>query len=315
MAAADAQPIRPEDEGSTAEVATDLGQVGYLVVGHVTVDVFEKRFILGGSATYSALAAQRLGMSVGVLTSADFEPLLLDTLVGRDNMLLPETPIRVLRVPTQTTTCYVNEYDEDGRRQLLLGRAEDLRPAHVPEEWRTASVVHLAPLNQEVDPSLLSTFSAGLLMVTPQGWMRGWDAEGVVHAVPWQHAEAALDRADVAIFSVDDVPDPALRARYVERGRLVVITENRRGCLVHERGKPPWRSHAFRPAREVDPTGCGDVFASAFAVQYHRTGNPRVAADFANCAASFAIEKRAWQGIPTAEAVATRLKRGKRRGV
>jgi sugar/nucleoside kinase (ribokinase family) len=176
-------------------------------------------------------------------------------------------------------------------------------------------VVHLAPLNQEVDPALLTAFSGGLLMVTPQGWMRGWDDEGVVHAVPWAHAEAALARADVAVFSVDDVPDPALRARYVDRGRLVVVTENRRGCLVYERGKQPWRSHAFRPAREVDPTGAGDVFAAAFAVQYHRTGNPRRAADFANCAASFALEKRAWQGVPTAEAVADRLRRGKRRGV
>lgn len=321
MAAADADAIQLEDGASLAgdeassEIATDLGQVEYLVVGHVTVDLFEKRFILGGSATYSALTAHRLGMRVGVLTSADFEPLLLDTLVGRDNFRQPESPIRVLRLPTQTTTCYVNEYDETGRRQLLLGRAEDLRPAHVPEEWRTASVVHLAPLNQEVDPALLDTFSAGLLMVTPQGWMRGWDEEGVVHAVPWVHAEAALARADVAIFSVDDVPDPLLRQRYVERAKLVVITENRRGCVVYERGKEPWRSHAFRPARETDPTGAGDVFAASFAVQYHRTGNPRTAADFANCVASFALEKRAWQSIPTAEAVADRLRRGKRRGV
>src|SRR5687768_3646459 len=127
MAAADADAIQPEGGASLAgdeassEIATDLGPVEYLVVGHVTVDLFEKRFILGGSATYSALTAHRLGMSVGVLTSADFEPLLMDTLVGRDNFLQPESPIRVLRLPTQTTTCYVNEYDEHGRRQLLLG--------------------------------------------------------------------------------------------------------------------------------------------------------------------------------------------------
>jgi sugar/nucleoside kinase (ribokinase family) len=299
---------------ATPETATDLGQVDYFIVGHVAIDLYERRTLLGGSSTYSALTAQRLGRSVGVLTSADFEPLLMETLIGRDRFHEAAAPIRILRVPTQTTTCYVNQYTDDGRRQLLLDRAADLRPVHVPEEWRSASVVHLAPLNQEVDPALLDAFSGGLLLVTPQGWMRGWDEEGVVHAVPWAHAEAALARADVTIFSIDDLPDPNLRARYIERGRLVIVTENRRGCVVFERGKAPWRSHAFRPARESDPTGCGDVFAAAYAVQYQKTGDARVAADFANCVASFALEKRAWNSIPSPEAVADRLKRGKRRG-
>jgi len=303
------------DESTASKVATDLGQVEYLVVGHVAVDLYEKRYILGGSATYSALTAHRLGMGVGVLTSADFEPLIVDTLIGRTNLLQAETPIRILRVPAQATTCYVNVYDEHRRRQLLLGRAADLRPEHVPNEWRSAAVVQLAPLNQEVDTALLDTFSGGLMVVAPQGWMRGWDEEGVVHPVPWANAEAALARADVTIFSIDDLPDPDLRQRYIDLGRMVVVTEHRRGCVVYERGKKPFRSHAFRPARETDPTGCGDVFATAFAVQYHRTGNPRAAADYANCVASFALEKRAWQSIPTAEAVADRLKRGKRRGV
>ncbi len=304
----------PLSDKGLAEIATDLGQVDYFIVGHVAIDLYERRTLLGGSSTYSALTAQRLGRSVGVLTSADFEPLLLDTLIGRDHFHDAAAPIRILRVPTQTTTCYVNQYTEDGRRQLLLDRAADLRPEHVPDEWRSSPVVHLAPLNQEVDPALLNAFSGGLLLVTPQGWMRGWNEEGVVHAVPWAYAEAALARADVTIFSIDDLPDPELRARYIAQGRLVIITENRRGCVVHERGKPPWRSHAFRPARESDPTGCGDVFAAAYAVQYQKTGDPRASADYANCVASFALEKRAWNSIPTAEAVADRLRRGKRRG-
>ncbi len=36
-------------------------------------------------------------------------------------------------------------------------------------------------------------------------------------------------------------------------------------------------------------------------------------ADYANCAASFVLEKRAWQGIPSREQVDERLRRGKRR--
>ncbi len=307
-------PRAGEGGSDVSEVRTDLGLVDYLAIGHISVDIFEKRYVLGGSASYAALTAQKLGQQVGVLTSADFEPLIIDTLIGRDRMLEPETPIRVIRVPTESTTCYVNEYDENGRTQYLLGRAADLLPVHVPDEWKKAPVVHLAPLAQEIDPGLLDTFPGSMMLITPQGWMRGWDKEGMVFPVEWEHAEAALARADVTIFSTDDVPVPALVARYVAMAKLVVVTENRRGCLVYERGKQPWRSHAFRPSRDFDPTGAGDVFASSFATHYHRTGNPRASADFANAAASFVLEKRAMNGIPTAEQIADRLKRGKRRG-
>jgi 1D-myo-inositol 3-kinase len=296
------------------EIFTDLGQVEYLTVGHICVDIFERRYILGGTASYAALTARKLGMQVGVLTSADFEPLIVDTLIGRDNMLEPQTQIRVIRVPTQTTTCYVNEYDDTGRTQFLLGRAADLLPAHVPKEWASAPVVHLAPLAQEIDAGLIDAFPSSMMLVTPQGWMRGWDQDRKVYPVEWQHAEAALARADVTIFSTEDVPLPSLREEYIRQAKLVIVTDGRRGCMVYERGKAPWRSHAFKPAREIDPTGCGDVFASSFAVQYHRTGNPRAAADYANATASFALEKKAWNGVPTPEQVADRLRRGKRRG-
>ena len=303
-----------EQDDGLSEIFTDLGQVEYLAVGHVTVDVFERRYILGGTASYAGLVAKRLGMQVGVLTSADFEPLIVDTLIGRDNMLDAQTQIRVIRVPTQTSTCYVNHYDEQGRTQFLLGRAADLLPVHVPKEWSSAPIVHLAPMAQEVDSGLLDAFTGSMMLVTPQGWMRGWDESRKVFPVAWENAEAALARADVTIFSTEDVPLPSLREQYIQQAKLVIVTDGRRGCTVYERGKAPWRSHAFKPAREIDPTGCGDVFAASFAVQYHRTGNPRAAADFANATASFALEKRAWTGIPTVEQVADRLKRGKRRG-
>jgi sugar/nucleoside kinase (ribokinase family) len=40
----------------------------------------------------------------------------------------------------------------------------------------------------------------------------------------------------------------------------------------------------------VDPTGAGDVFAAAFLVRYHESGNPLEAAAFAACAASCVVE-------------------------
>ena len=291
----------------------DRSGVDYLVVGHVCLDELGKQLLLGGSVTYAALTARNLGQRVGVLTSADFEPGLVEVLVGLDDFRTAATPIRVARLPAVATTCFVNTYEPSGRRQQIRAVAELLRAEHVPPEWRGASLVHLAPVAREVALDLVAAFPNALMGVTPQGWMRAWDEQGWVGAVAWEAAEFVLRRADVVIFSEEDVPGPALIPRYAEQARLLIITQHRDGALVFERGKPPWRSPAFRPAREVDPTGAGDVFAAGFLTHYRRTGDARASADYANCVASFVIEKRAWQGIPTAEQVADRLKRGKRR--
>ncbi len=288
--------------------------VEYLVVGHVCVDLLGKKRVLGGSATYAAITASRLGRRVGVLTSADFEPGIVDVLVGLEHLRTPATEIRVARLPAQATTSFVNVYESNHRRQQICSVAEVLRAEHVPPEWRDAPLVHLAPVAMEVGLDFVPAFPNALLGVTPQGWMRGWDEGGRVHAIAWEAADFVLDRADAVIFSEEDVPDPAVIPRYAERAKLLIVTEHRHGAVVYERGKAPWRSPAFRPAREFDPTGAGDVFAAGFLTAYARTGDARASADYANCVASFVLEKRGWEGIPTAEQVEERLKRGKRRG-
>jgi 1D-myo-inositol 3-kinase len=295
--------------------------VEYLVVGHVCLDLVgpegpgrPRPYVLGGSATYAALTARNLGQRVGVLTSADFEPGIVDALVGRENLRAAAADVRVARLPAEATTCFVNTYGPEGRRQRILAVAELLRAEHVPSAWRGSGVVHLAPVAMEVALDLVPLFRGALLGVTPQGWMRAWDEQGTVRAVPWDRdaADFVLGRADVVILSEEDLTDPSEIASYAERARLLVVTEHRDGAVVYERGKPPWRSPAFRPAREVDPTGAGDVFAAGFLTRYRRTGDARASADYANCVASFVIEQRAWHGIPSREQVEERLKRGAR---
>src|SRR5205823_13024511 len=67
-----------------------------------------------------------------------------------------------------------------------------------------------------------------------------------------------------------------------------------RGCDVYREGQPhPFHSPAFRSAIEADPTGAGDVFAAAFLWHLHQSGGDwQTAADWANCVASFVVEKR-----------------------
>src|SRR5206468_1034550 len=88
----------------------DRGTVEYLLLGHVTVDrLDERRVVLGGTATYAALTARNLGGRVGVHTSSAYEPGLIDTLGG----------VLVARIPSEFTSCFVNDYTAGKRRQTI----------------------------------------------------------------------------------------------------------------------------------------------------------------------------------------------------
>ena len=284
---------------------TQNGAVDYLILGHVTVDrLDERRVVLGGTATYAALAARNLGARVGVHTSASYEPGLVDTLYGT----------MVARIPSEYTTCFVNEYQDGHRHQTIESIAERLTYDQLLPEWRNPAIVHFGPLCQEVDASLVDRFPKSLIGITPQGWMRAWDEAGLVHQVDWAEAERVLARADVVVISVDDVAHPDVIRDWARKARTLVVTLADRGCDVYKQGEPePYHSPAFKPARETDPTGAGDVFAAAYFWHLHKSrGNWREAADWANCVASFVVEKRGVAGVPKLEEVEKRWRGGAR---
>jgi len=86
---------------------------------------------------------------------------------------------------------------------------------------------------------------------------------------------------------------------------LLVATDGRHGATLFQHGTTE-RFPAF-PASEVDPTGAGDVFAAAFLVHLYRHGDPRAAVQFANCVASFSVEREGITGIPTLAMVEERM--------
>ena len=62
--------------------------------------------------------------------------------------------------------------------------------------------------------------------------------------------------------------------------------------MVETQGPP-------RPANELDPTGAGDTFATAFVIRLLDTANPAQAARFAYVTASFGVEDFGHAGIPS----------------
>jgi 1D-myo-inositol 3-kinase len=290
-----------------AEGSDERGTVDYLVLGHVTVDrLDDRRVALGGTATYAALTARNMGARVGVHTSSAYEPGLIDTLGG----------VLVARIPAEYTSCFVNDYSSGKRRQTIESVAEKLTYEQILPEWRNPPVVHIGPLCQELDAHIVSRFPRSIVGVTPQGWMRQWDEDGLVRQVDWADAERVLQKADVVVISEDDVPDRSIIQHWASKARMLVVTLGERGCDVYRRGgSGAFHSPAFKSAAEVDPTGAGDVFAGAFLWHLHKSGGDwRTAADWANCVASFTVEKRGVAGVPKLGDVEQRWRTGTRLG-
>jgi len=268
----------------------------FLVIGHIVLDKVEEGYRLGGTAAYASLTARRLGLHAAVFTRTGPE---VDVSVA-----LPG--VETLSLPSPCTTIFVNTYTPSGRVQHLLSVAPAIPMNGLSDEWRRAPIVLLGPLDQEVDEAAAGAFPGALVGLSPQGWMRRWDASKRVWPMEWVGG-VALEYAQVMSLAEDDLPGRKLPQSWRSRPRILALTRGRDGSRLRCDGT--WYDVPAYPAREVDPTGAGDVYAAAFLVRYRETGDAPGAALFASCVASFSVEAPGLEGIPTRAQVEERMAR------
>jgi sugar/nucleoside kinase (ribokinase family) len=246
-------------------------RVDYLAIGHITKDLTATGSVIGGTVAYSGRTAQRLGCHTAVLTSAQHD---YDWHTALPN-------IQVKHIPAEHTSTFSNIYTENGRQQIIHAVAAPLTAADVPADWQRAPIVHLAPLTNEVEPEMIHLFSNSLVGLTPQGWLRHWDENGRVTPQPWPAAAHILPLAAAVIISEEDLLEDNMLAQYRAWSHLLIMTQGASGCTIFMGDDA---RHVPAPAvPEVEPTGAGDIFATAFLLRLEQTnGNPWEAARFAN---------------------------------
>jgi len=265
--------------------------VDYLMIGHVAHDLTPDGYRLGGTAAYSALAARALGLRVGMLTAS-----------GPETSLETLKDIPVISIESPQSTTFENIYTDDHRIQYLRGQATRIDFSNVPDVWQRSPIIHLGPIANEMDSVLPATFSPVLLGLTPQGWMRQWDADNRVFMRDWKDADPVIQKADAVVLSHEDVHhDDALIEQMAQQTKVLVATEGPAGCVVYWHGD----RRRFRPpiVKEVDATGAGDVFATCFFVRLFQTRDPWEAGRFATILAAHTVTRVGLAGIPTAREI------------
>jgi sugar/nucleoside kinase (ribokinase family) len=265
--------------------------IDYLVIGHVSNDMTPNGLILGGTVAYASRTAQALGLRVGAITAA-----------GKDVDLSPLENIEIHQMTATQSTTFENRYTSEGRVQILHGRASDIGYQDVPSGWQTANIVHLGPIADEVDRTLIEAFPDALMCITPQGWLRHWDEDGRIQVMGWDRICDLLPSADAVVISMEDLAGDIRAAQEMaDRCEILAVTDASRGAKVFWSGQ----GHAV-PAptvEEVDPTGSGDIFAAAFFIRLYQTDDPREAARFANYLAATSVTRQGLASTPTVDEI------------
>lgn len=265
--------------------------IDYLMIGHITRDETPEGPRLGGTSTFSSLTAKSLGLRVGIVTSW-----------GADLPLGPLSGIPIINLPAEHSTTFKNVTTPEGRIQNIFHVANSIDLNMIPEQWLNASIVHLGPVAQEVEPTLVRHLSNSLVGTTPQGWLRSWDQDGRVVPTEWPEASFVLSNVGAAVISSEDLGFDESRIEEMAIAcRVLAVTESSNGVRLFWNGDV----RRFRPptVNEVDTTGAGDIFAAAFFYRLYTTRDPWEAARFAIQLASASVTRPGLSGIPTQEEI------------
>jgi hypothetical protein len=230
----------------------------YVLLGHITADVqADQTLRAGGTVLYSARAAETLGMTVAVVTA------------GVPRFAQTALPVPHHVVPSAQTTTFENVYHGDRRTQYLRQRADMLTPQAIPLAWRSAPILHYAPVANEIVLAETDSLHPQLLGLTIQGWLRAWDALGRVRFCEWQPPSHVCQSQCVAVASIEDFAgDWQAVQRLAGQFAQLVITQAAGGATLFQHGVA---THLpTQPVTATHPTGAGDVFATALFLHFYQ---------------------------------------------
>lgn len=272
----------------------------------------------GGDTSNFAVAAARLGAQVAYVTRVG------DDGFGRCLLRMWQregVDTRYVQVVAEEPTgIYFLARDADGRSHFTYYRthsaASRLSPGDVPgEAVDGARLLHTSGISQAISPSAREAVRWALERARRRGVVVSYDLnvrpkllppeqfrEVVLEALPWVDL-AFLSTEDAGYvfpgLEEEDILDAVLDAG----ARVAVLKRAERGCVVAStHGErltvPEW------PIDAVDPTGAGDAFDAAFAVEW-LAGRPlEDVAWFANAVGALTTtDVGATAALPTREQV------------
>lgn len=233
-----------------------------LIVGPLTVDVFDGARLPGGVVSYAARAAQALGRTARILTVAGPEA---------DTSALDGHEVEVVRA--DVTLTFEHGFDETGTRSLRVIEAagHTLTAADLPAAWGDGPpppLLILAPLLPgDVDVASFGSIAPReVIALVGQGMQRERRSDGAIEnaAKPTPELLEACALAGTLFLSDEDTAEwsSGELERVAASLPTMIVTRGADGADVFRAGVTFHIDAA--PADTVDTTGAGDVFATTY---------------------------------------------------
>jgi sugar/nucleoside kinase (ribokinase family) len=212
-------------------------------------------------------------------------------------------------MPTDRSTTIKIESTDSGAQLHLQHLAPQLDFHLIPESWRAAPIIHLAPVAQEVEPAIVRRCSPTLLGVTPRGWLRTWDDRGRLTPAEWPEASFVLNQVNAAVVDWIDIDQDRRRVEELAAAcPLLAVYDPMDGASVFWQGdEQRFEAHKLQPGAHPNAS---DIFAALFFARLYHAHDPWDAARFATVLAGTATERIGLQAIPTQAEVHQALSEG-----
>ena len=221
--------------------------------------------VVGGSAAITAVAAARLGLSVGLVAAVGADPA-GDFMLGQ--LAREGVGIAAVAVHDTAPTGMTVALSRGADRAILTapGAVASLTAQDVPAALLArARHVHVSSyflLERSLGPGLAAVLAAARAAGATTSLDTNWDPAG-----KWgdDHLHAALAQTDVLLpneteaLRIAGAPAlPAAAGALTAAGRRLVVKLGERGALCAD--GPVWHRAELPPVTPVDATGAGDCF-------------------------------------------------------
>lgn len=264
--------------------------VGHLTQDHIISPVSDQ-YMAGGTSYYFSHALSGFQLNYGLVTSvAESEMSYVNELRGLG--------IQVHVFPSKQTLYFENIYagHPDDRSQRVLAQADPFRAEQL--KGINAGIFHLGPLlANDIPLELLKTLAAkSKVSIDVQGYLRKVENQQVCPA-EWEGSREALslvhtvkaDESELKVLTGCTTVREGIAQLAGLGVKEIVITSASLGSVVYCDNRIE-EICAFKPAQEIDATGCGDTYIAGYLYQREKGASPKFAAEFGAAMASLKME-------------------------
>ncbi len=273
----------------------DLVTVGNFAIDLITSPkIASPQPTLGGSPTYTSIAAAKLGAKVSVISrvGADFQNRYLEWLKANGVDLSG-----LKQVKGAATTKFILTYRNGERKLQLKDRAPPISTQDISDSLQTIAL-HVAPIANEIQNAVVAKLRGltEILSLDPQGFVRTFDKKGNMRLKPWK-ANQALTQIDIYKSSSREIrmvtrpKELPLAMREIRDygAKIVMVTRGMKGTILLVDDEF-YHIPACKPRVFQDPTGAGDAFIGSFLAEYLQGKEPLWCACVGSAASSFVVE-------------------------